>query len=298
MLDFKQLEVKDRESVDPYLQSDGAIMSDRCFATLYIWAEHYGVETCELDGTLYTKAELGEGFTTYYMPLGGSLAHAAQVLEEDAAARGRPYEIVLLTEAGKAELEAAFPDKYEFEEQRSEFDYVYNAEDLINLTGKKYHGKRNFINRFKAEYAGRWEYSDVEPERDREEILEFLHEWCMQRDDENCEDYRYEYSAIRRALDNYHELGFLGGAIRLDGHMIAFTLACPQNGEVKEILIEKADAEIDGAYQMINKEFASRNAVGYRYINREEDMGIPGLRQAKLSYEPCGLTEKYRAVPR
>lgn len=298
MLDFAPLQITDREQMQPYLQRDGAIMSDRCFSSLYIWGEHYGIKQCIRDNTLFVQAHIQEDICTYYMPLGADLARAMALLEQDAAERGLPYEVMLITAAAKEEIEALFPGKYEFEEQRAEYDYIYHAEELISLQGKKLRNKRNHVNRFLTENNGRWEYSEVDPVADYDEIMAFLQEWCMRREGEIGEDYCYEYSAIRRALTNYEQLNMQGGIIRINGKVVAFTLATPQNEQVMDILIEKADADIEGAYQIINNMFASKNCVGYRYINREEDMGIEGLRKAKLSYHPCFLTEKYRAVPK
>ena len=298
MLDFVPLQITDRERLQPYLQRDGAIMSDRCFSSLYIWSEHYGIKQCIQDDILFIKAEIEEDICTYYMPLGADLKRAMVLLEQDAAQRGMPYEVMLITAAAKEEIESLFPGKYEFEEQRAEFDYIYNAEELISLKGKKLRNKRNHVNRFLTENNGNWEYAAVDPVADYDEIMAFLQEWCMRREGENCEDYSYEYSAIRRALANYDQLNMQGGIIRIGGKMVAFTLATPQNEQAMDILIEKADAEIEGAYQAINNMFAGKSCAGYQYINREEDMGIEGLRKAKLSYHPCFLTEKYRAVPK
>ncbi len=293
-LTFKELSLEDRALIDPYLQQDGEIMSDRCFASLYIWGEHYRLKYVIAEDSLIFRTQSEDGRYGYYMPLGNMKAGIAAI-NEDAQ---HPYSIYLVTKDGKDEMEKVFPEQFAFEEQREDFDYLYNAQSLISLSGKKLHSKRNFINRFLSEYEGQWQYTSVDPVGDYEEIMMFLREWCMGRDDEedDCEDYRFEYSAIRRALKNYNALGIKGGIIRLNGKIIAFTLAAPQNERAMDILIEKADGEIVGAYPMINNLFAKENCQGFELINREEDMGIEGLRKAKLSYNPVALTEKYKAV--
>ncbi len=297
MLSFSALEMSDREEIDRFLQSDGVISSIRTFSSLYIWGEHY--QTCiSVDGdVLYMRSCTCDKKITYYMPLGGDIAQTAGVLRRDAGEQNKIFEIAFMTKDGADRLNEAFPGEFEIEEQRSEFEYVYKSEDMISLSGKKYHGKRNFINRFRMEYDGRWEYSPVDPKADYDEILEFVRQWCNGRDDAGSDDYRYEYSAINRALKYYDELDVRGGKITLDGKLIAFSLATPQNERVIDILIEKADNQIEGAYQMINNQFAMSECAAYQYINREEDMGIEGLRHAKLSYHPAFLTDVYKAVP-
>ena len=294
MLDFTELRLDERELIEPYLLADGSIQSDRCFSSLYIWSHHYKLKKCIKDSFLFLRAENGEEYL-YYMPLGeGDISSAVKDIEADAAANNRPYSIVLITEARKDDFESL--DGYTILEDRAEFDYIYHAAKMINLEGKKLHGKRNFINRFLTEYQGRWVYEDVNPVRHREDILTFMREWCENRS--GSDDYTYEYSAIIRALDNWKKLKMRGGLIRIDGKVIAFTMATNQGEDVMDILIEKADCNITGAYQMINNSFASLHCRDFKYINREEDLGIEGLRISKMSYQPALLTIKYAAIPK
>ena len=296
MLSFSAITLEDRETLEPLMQQDGVIASIRTFASLFIWGEHYQTCFCMENGTLFFKDCNSLDRLTYHMPLGGDLEAALSLIEQDAAMQGLPYEITWVTEEGRAAMEQAAPGRFRFEELRADFEYIYNAEDMIGLRGKKYHGKRNFINRFLMAYGGRWDYAPVDPVADYDDILAFVCKWCEEQEGDT-EDYRYEYSAIVRALKHYEELGIRGGVLRLDDKLIAFTLAVPQNETAMDILIEKAEYDIDGAYPMINQQFATLECQGFRYINREEDMGIEGLRQAKMSYHPAFLTAKYRAVP-
>ena len=229
------------------------------------------------------------------MPLGeGSILPAVKQIEADAKFNQRPYSIVLITEDRKLEFDEL--EGYTVTEDRAEFDYIYDSSKMIDLPGKKLHSKRNFINRFLSEYQGKWVYEDVCPQRHREDILAFMREWCENREDND--DYTYEYSAIIRALDNWKVLKMRGGLLKIDGKVIAFTMATNQGDNVMDILIEKADGNIIGAYQMINNAFASLHCREVKYINREEDLGIEGLRISKLSYKPAFLTKKYAAIPK
>ena len=294
MLDFTDLRIEDREKLQPYLLADGSIQSDRCFSSLYIWSEHYKLKKCIKDGFLFLRAENGDELL-YYMPLGeGSILPAVKQIEADAKFNQRPYSIVLITEDRKLEFDEL--EGYTVTEDRAEFDYIYDSSKMIDLPGKKLHSKRNFINRFLSEYQGKWVYEDVCPQRHREDILAFMREWCENREDND--DYTYEYSAIIRALDNWKVLKMRGGLIKIDGKVIAFTMATNQGDNVMDILIEKADGNIIGAYQMINNAFASLHCREVKYINREEDLGIEGLRISKLSYKPAFLTKKYAAIPK
>ncbi len=293
-LSFAKLSIEDKHKIDKYLQADGVMMSDRCFASLFIWGEHYKLETCIVSDTLIIRSGDEESEYSYYMPL-GDIKAGIESIERDSA--GKPYKMHLVTQQGKEQIQSLFPEKYSFEEQRGDFDYIYSAQSMITLAGKKLHSKRNHINKFEQTYAGRWQYSDVDPIGDYDEIMEFLYDWCHKREGEDCGDYRFEYSAIERALKYAEPLGIEGGAIRIDGKMIAMTLGAPQNDQVMDILIEKANGEIQGAYQIISKMFAQKHCEGFEFINREEDMGKEGLRKAKESYYPVSLTEKYTAVP-
>jgi len=303
MLDFKNLELSDRDAVTPYLTADGAIMSDRTFASLYIWRKQYGVQICFKDDLLYFLSnDIGDR-RTYYMPLclngNCDLPRAMEEIEQDAAAHDQPWQVVLVTEAGKNAIEAAYPDKYAFVADRDGFDYIYRAEDLRALKGKKFQAKRNYTNRFKNLYEDRWEYRAIDPAADRELLHAYTLAWGRARSGDGYqEDYAHELRAINEALDHYEALNMRGGMLLVDGKIVAYTLASVYADGIIDVLFEKADTAIDGAYPMINNQFAIHEFDGFELVNREEDMGIEGLRTAKLSYNPVQLTEKYILTPR
>lgn len=298
MLEFRGLQLSDKELIEPYLAMDGAIMTDRTFASLYIWRELYDVQICIKDGFLYSLSKDHQSFRTYYMPLGnGDLAKAFETIEADAKAVNMPYKIYLVTPAGKAEIEEKLPEKYDFFEDRDNFDYIYRAEDLIALKGKKYHSKRNYINRFRQNYEGRWRYENVDPAAHMDIILNYTREWDKIRQGDGFqEDYRHELEAVKTALVNFDCLKMRGGILWVDDKIVAYTLATIASDNVIDIMFEKADADCDGAYPMINNQFAIHNFEDIELVNREEDMGIPGLRTAKLSYNPIMFGEKYIAT--
>ncbi len=294
MLKFKDIEISDKAVIDPYLQLDGSIMSDRCFASLYIWSVEYKVKWCIKNDFLYLCSFRNYGRLYYYMPLGnGDMCCAVNEIFSDARSRNTDFSVALITKERAAELKKQFGNRIELTPVPEEYDYVYNADELIKLGGKKYHSKRNFVHRFQNTYS--FEFRDIEPSADKGAISDFIARWHLERSENNI-DYSYECKAIERALDNYRELSIIGSMLLIDGEIVAFTLGAPQNKDVMDVMIEKALPDIAGAYQAVNNMFAVRHCSGYRYINREEDLGIEGLRKAKASYFPAFLTEKYVAT--
>lgn len=292
MLNFKKISLDDRQIIDEYLQSDGNIMSDRCFASLYIWGPQFGLEYDICDDFLYLVFKQKDRLM-YYMPLGkGSLESPVKRLQSDARERGYEHSIVLITEQRIDEIKKI--GNYEISSSPASYDYVYSADRLRDLAGKKLHSKRNFVNRFKKDFNDRWEYRPIDPMLDRAEIFRLLDKWGEQKNEMNYKSSK-EYAAVKIALGDYDKLSLHGGCLTLDGKMIAFTIGALQNKEVMDILIEKADPNIKGSYQMINREFVAHECTECKFVNREEDMGIEGLRKAKLSYYPDFLTVKYVA---
>lgn len=189
-----------------------------------------------------------------------------------------------------ARIEEWYPGKFNIEYNRDEADYIYEYKTLAELKGKKLHGKRNHINRFEENYPD-YIYEAID-EGNYMECVELAYNWEQDNNPEGSEDKQYERAIIETALNNMKELGLKGGLIRVDGRVIAFTLGEPINDKCFVVHFEKAYADIQGAYPMINREFVRRELKGYKYINREEDLGIPGLRHAKTSYQPVRLVDK------
>ena len=174
---------------------------------------------------------------------------------------------------------------------------IYLAEKLRTLSGKKLQSKRNLVNRFKTAYEGRWSYEDMTPENVKDAFGYHIR-WCNQNGCAQNRDFQGETCAIVQALHNFSALALKGGLLRLDGEVIAFTFGCRATPDMYVVQIEKADHTIPGAYQMINQQFVLRNCDDVEYVNREEDLGIEGLRKAKKSYYPVMRGVKYTAVPK
>ena len=189
-----------------------------------------------------------------------------------------------------AQIEEWYPEKYKIEYGRDEADYLYEYKTLSELKGKKLHGKRNHINRFEENFPD-YMFEEID-DSNYEECIEMAYNWERDNNPDGEADKLYERNIIEKALKNRENLGLTGGLIRVDGRVIAFTLGEPINDRCFVVHFEKAYSDIQGAYPMINREFVRRMLKGYKYINREEDLGIPGLRHAKTSYQPIRLVEK------
>jgi hypothetical protein len=192
------------------------------------------------------------------------------------------------------EIEAEMPDIFDYKFNRSVSDYIYSSEKLVNLTGKKLQSKRNHINRFKRE--NEWEYGSLSGNPSLiKECKEMLDQWMEINMADKDPSLVYDDVATTLMLDNFEYLGLKGGVIRVRGKIVAFTIGEPLTRDTFVVHVEKAYTSIHGAYSIINQQFAEHETTGFTYINREEDMGFENLRNAKLSYQPDILLEKYNA---
>jgi len=289
---FKEVRVEDKDIIDKYLQAEGKIMADRCFATLCIWQEIYETKYCIVDDMLVIKYE-NEGYGIYSAPMGfGDFQSVVGQIVEYAKICDTKFKIIDITPE-KIDVFKKCCDM-EITYARWSCDYIYETESMISLAGKKLHAKRNLVNRFKTDYEGRWEYRDIDFSSDRELIFEYLEKF-RERSGMSEDAYRDELLAITRAFDYSTALEIYGGMILIDGEVSAFTIGAPQNSDATDILFEKAFFDVKGLYQIIFNEFCKNRLSTYKYINREEDLGIEGLRKSKLSYNPVFLTDKYEA---
>ncbi len=289
MLDFRPIELGDKELVEKYYGRENHFLCDYCFTDLFIWGKQYNTEICEYNGFLYTKMN-EDNMDYFFAPEGeGDIKPAVDEIFEYTKEKNIPPILILIYPKMRERLESAYPDKFIFEENTGNMDYVYLAEKLINLSGKKLHKKKNHYNRFMKDYEGRWSYEDLD-DNNVKEFFSYQLDWCDEDD-----EFLGELCAASIALKNYKALGIKGGILRIDGKIVAVTLGTQSFPDTFIIQIEKADASINGAYQAINKLFAERNCQNVKYIDREEDMNIEGLRQAKESYYPEFLTMNYVA---
>ncbi len=184
--------------------------------------------------------------------------------------------------------------RYTAFEEREHFDYIHDIKELVELKGRRFHDKRNKVNRFRNDH--KYEYMPLTPELIRE-CIEFEDYWCEDRECEKYYGLQNEKKAVMAMLKNFVALGLIGGVIKLGRNVAALTIAEKYLPDTLVIHVEKANSDIPGLYQAINQEFLIHGAGGCRFVNREQDLGIDGLRQAKMSYNPVRFVKKYTVRP-
>lgn len=293
MIPFKDIELKDKELITSYTLNSPRRNCDLSFSNLCSWRFLYNTQFAILDGFLLLKFWANDELI-YMMPVGdGDLKKILNTLIEDANQEDEPLCLLGLSEETCSELEELMPGKFQFTTDRDYADYLYLRTDLATLSGKKFQSKRNHVNKFKRTYN--YEYTAITPDR-IQECIDLEAEWCKANDCDQHEGTGNERRALLYALHNFDELGLTGGILHVDGKIAAFTFGMPINQETFGVHVEKANTQIDGAYAMINYEFSNHLPEQYIYVNREEDLGIEGLRKAKLSYQPTIVLAKYMAT--
>ena len=263
--------------------------------TLFAWQYPYEIQWAEEDNVLYVRA--GRGKTQFWIPpfarKDGSFAKGVERMHEWFDAHGYPFLMKGVTPETVERIRALCPDCYEFTPDRNNYEYVYLTQNLINLSGKKYRQKKNNLNHFRNQYFGNLEYIPI-TEDIFDECLEAEKTWYEQHEEQDDdEELAGERQAIETVFNNWNVLQPTGGAIRMYNKIVAFSIGEMLNNDTAIIHFEKSDPTIRGLYQVINHEFVVHAWSHTTYINREEDMGIPGLRHSKESYNPVRFIEKY-----
>lgn len=293
MLSFKPIAIEDKDLVCQYTCIEHYGTTESAFLDLFIWGKKYNTQVAFEDGFMFIRTGCGKE-SAYLFPYGkGDLKEAVLKLVSDAKQQGAEFCMVGVTERMKEKLCEIMPDTFVFEENRDVFDYVYSAQSLIELPGKKLHPKRTNVNKFMATYGERYLFEEI-TEKNLEEVHEFQKRWLAENTTEdNRQGLQDEMDAIERAFRYYFKLGIEGAIIRVDGEIVAYSMGMPLCHSFYVVSVEKADTAYAGIYQVINKLFATHYCSEYKYINREEDTGAEGLRRAKLSYQPEFLITKY-----
>ncbi len=287
-MEFQPVKAKDKEIIDKYMKEADSRSCDMSFAAVYLWKDFYLLEYAVCGGMIIFRTT--ESGTSYSFPIGaGDPEEAVMELKKYCLEHEEELKFHCVYRKNEAWLLEHHPGEFEITFDRDIADYVYDCEKLINLRGKKFHGKKNHINKFMKTYD--WQYETITRENTGE-CLSMLYEWKNQ----NCEPGNIEKHAeicvSENALRNREFLGLKGGLLRADGKVVAFALGEQISSDTLAVHIEKAFSEIPGAYAMINQQFLLHASEGLKYVNREDDVGEPGLRKAKLSYHPEFLVEK------
>ena len=291
MIDFKPLRLEDKPEVDRFLRSGGERGCEFSFANLYIWGRQ---TAAVLGGRLVLFSQFNRK-SVYPFPVGdGDLKPVVDAVMADAAERGIPCRLTGLVGEEKDLLEALYPGRWQFYCARDSFDYVYDIHALADLQGKKLQKKRNHFHRFQQAHP---DYTVQPLTAENTALAEaFAADWYARRLAEDPQaDLHLERRALTKALAHREDLGMEGLLLLDGGEVLAMTLGNPLNGDTFDVNFEKARSDVDGAYAAINREFARYLRDRHpelRFLNREEDLGMEGLRRAKLSYKPHHLVEK------
>lgn len=288
---FKRPELEDKEIISSYFRKYPSRSCERTFVNVYLWSRHYKVKYAIIENALVFRSE-DEGEFSFAYPAGAAddVKRAIEFLMGYCEEKGQKFSMYNVTPEFFAQFDAWYPGQYEIAYSRDDADYIYESEKLATLSGKKLHAKRNHINKFKAEHDN-WAYEPITDEN-LEECFQMALKW---RNENGCEDNpekNAEMCVTLNSLRLYKELELTGGLLRLDGEVVAFTIGEAICEDTFVVHIEKAYAEVQGAYPMINQQFVEHTCMNYKYVNREEDTGAEGLRKAKLSYRPAFLEEK------
>ena len=294
-LEFKEITVEDSPVMRPYYNMRKNNTCDSVFLESFIWKEFYNVRYAiwEDKALLWLMEYNGKCFSA--MPLckeedlPGAFGAIQQYFNEEL---GYPLVINLADEYAVKYLNLP-EEKYFVKEQEDSRDYLYLGESLRKLSGKKLHKKKNRLNVFLRQYEGRFEYRTLGCD-DKDDMWKFLDRWRIQKGEDQEEHLDYEVRGIHDILRNCCELNIHMGGIYVDGRLEAFSVGSYNKIEDMAVIhIEKANPEIPGLYQAINQMFLLNEFPNVQWVNREDDMGLEGLRKAKMSYNPADFARKY-----
>ncbi len=292
MMEFKTMDLECKSLFDKYFGGRYE-NSETSFANLYMWKDYYNTRYSVVEGFLVVLNTSPSGKLHCYMPYGnGDIESCLNLLREYALSVGQPLRITSASEADACNIKKLFP-KADIKENFSFNDYVYLTESLINLSGKKLHSKKNHLNKFRSSYS--YIYREMTKE-DFEPCLKLAGRLMRKTKSEDSFGYTEELRSIETAFLNFDLFKLSGAVIEIDGNIAAFSVGEELTDNCALIHIEKADTAYDGIYAAINNEFVKNRWSGFEFVNREEDMGIPGLRKAKLSYRPHHMVRKFLCI--
>ncbi len=292
MSDLHLVSLEDKNWINEILSQVDFYTCEYPFGNIFSYGAKMDIFVGDIEGCLVTKC-VYDNYVMYCCPIGnGNMKKAIEFILSDAKADGRDFEIFGISPDSTELISKEFSDVLDVFLVRDTFDYIYSSEDLINLSGKKYQPKRNHISYFMKN--NNWLYERLSKEN-IPECYEMSKQWLEGSLPEYREELEGELKIIKRVFDHYDSLDYVGGVLRVDGRVVAYTMGEPASKDVFCVHIEKAFSDIRGAYPMINQQFVKNELSGYKYINREDDTGAENLRKAKLSYYPAILAEKYEA---
>ena len=289
MLEFNAVSANDFEKYNKYRAMDRTNASEGVFMTMFMWNAYYNMEIAENGEFLFIRFNIRNRKPSYFFPIGsGNLEKAVDELCEYSKQRGERLCFRLVSFENAEKLKNISGKKFGFTPVRDSFDYVYFTDKMISLSGKKLHSKKNHLNYFLENYA--FEYKTVTDSGILSRCREKAVQWVSEKT-KNINS--FERGAMEKYFDYFFEFGQKGAVLLVDGEIAAMSFGERLCEDTALIQIELADENYRGAYQAINKLFCENEWSDFTYVNREEDMGIEGLRKAKEGYHPAFLVEKY-----
>ncbi len=293
-MDLKRVTIESKAVFDEFYKKNPPKTSYHSFANLFLWRECENLEYAEVDGLiLITGISVYDRERYVMFPLGEG--NCKKLTKELIQIFGLDFKILAITEDDANNVDKLCTNIFNVEHVRSMDNYIYDIESLISLSGKKLHKKRNHVNKFKSLYD--YVYEPVTDEN-ATECLYFVAKWYREKEDVDRSILEFEKKATRDSILYHKELGIKAGIIKVDNKVIAFSAGEQVSDDTVVINIEKADINYQGVYATINNEFLKNEWSHLKYVNREEDMGIEGLRKSKLSYYPCEIRKMYSAIPK
>ncbi len=296
MINFRTINLKDKKRYNEYLYQDTPRGCEFSFGNLYMWGLQ-GIAELHNHLVLYSRYDDN---CFYPFPIGnGDKKEVLDAIFADAKERGVCPCLTGVNENAKEILETLYPGQFYFHADRSHYDYVYDINDLADLKGRKLHRKRNHLKHFRKNHPD-YVVTPITPEN-MDRVRTFTSDWYKLKLEDNPDgDYHNEQAALEKVFSHYLDLEMEGLILEENGEVLGFTMASQMYPDTYDVHYEKARGDIDGAYTTINSEFANYLRAKHphiKYLDREEDLGIPGLRKAKLSYFPHHLVKKYKAIP-
>jgi len=295
LLEFKPILIEDKQVIDSFLKPHRFECSEFTFTNVIIWGQDEKIKWAQTDDAIYFLLKFGRHPAFMFPPIPLSLSSDYFKIVDAACGYFGENGLNPYFRSISGPFVSLFKENFpqlSLVPNRNTFDYVYSANDLIELKGRKYHAKRNHINQFSSQYN--YTYKPLTLDK-AEECMQLYLGWLEEKDI-NEPGIVGEMKAIRFLLPNLERLGVLGGSIYVGDKLVAFTIGEKIREDMALIHVEKADTSYIGLYAVINQQFASHALADVTYINREEDMGIPGMRKAKLSYQPVRMIEKFDAI--
>lgn len=295
MREFHKVSLEDKPWIEQRLANEARLSCEFTFGNMFSYCAKICICVADYEGFLITRCKI-DNYISYCCPIGsGDMKKVINFIIEDAKINGenRVFVIYGISPKYAKIIEEAASDKLSLNLERDAFDYVYLSSDLIELKGKKFQPKRNHISYFMKNND--WSYEKIT--RDNiDECLQMSKDWLAKSESDFTSDLEKELKIITLVFDNFEALGYVGGLIRVDGKVIAYTMGEQMTDDMFCVHFEKAFYEFRGAYPMINQQFVKNELSNYMYINREDDIGIENLRKAKNSYNPVFMLEKYEAI--